>query len=123
MSEQSTESPGTKPAKETAESLNDQLWAKADAELMAIIDRHINLNGLEEEVAYVQSPAWKTILNLNVSGHGVLEKVEAPAMITASKEATFLALRDYYRNRYVAAFIRKINSMQAELESLQAQVG
>ena len=124
MSTPSTESPAAKPAKDTAESLNEMLWAKADAELKSIIERHINLKGLEAEVAGVHSPGvWKCVLNLNINGLGTQKEVWAQAMILASKEAAFYALRDYYRNRYVSAFIHKITSMQAELESLQAQVG
>lgn len=125
MSTPSTESAVvTKPAKDTADSLNEMLWAKADAELKAIIERHINLKGLEDNVAGVHSPdAWKRVLNLHIHGLGTQREVWAPAIISGAKEATFVALRDYYRNRYVAAFIHKITTMQEELESLQAQVG
>ena len=124
MSEPSTEPTVTKPSKDTAESLNEMLWAKADAELKAIIDRHINLNGLESEVASIHgSKVWKHVINLEISGLGTQKSVWAPSLIAASKEATFVALRGYYRNRYVAAFIHKIGTMQKELESLQEQVG
>lgn len=124
MSTPSTESTGvTKPAKETADSLNEILWAKADAELKAIIERHINLKALEDSVAGVHSAdAWKHVINLRIKGLGIQNEVWAPALINGANEATFFALRDYYRNRYVAAFIKKISSMQEELESLQAQV-
>lgn len=124
MSTPSTESAVvTKPAKDTADSLNEMLWAKADAELKAIIERHINLNGLEADVAGVHScGAWNHVINLNINGLGTQKEVWAPSLILASKEAAFFAMRDYYRNRYVTAFIKKISSMQEELESLQAQV-
>lgn len=126
MSTPSTESEATKPAKETADSLNEMLWAKADTDLRVIIERHINLKALEADVANVYvadaAEAWKRVFNLKIGGLGIQKEVWAPALILASKEATFFALRDHYRNRYVAAFIHKITSMQAELESLQAQV-
>lgn len=124
MSTPSPESTGvTKPAKDTAESLNAMLWAKADAELKAIIDRHINLKGLETDTCTVQSCGWQHVASLPINGLGVQNDVWVPALIVASKEAAFFALRDSYRNRHVANFIQKINSMQQELESLQAQVG
>lgn len=124
MSTPSTESHATKPSKDTAESLNEMLWARADAELKAIIDRHINLKGLENEVAGVHSPdAWKHVCNLRIEGLCLDEEVWAPALIAASKEATFFALRDYYRNRYVANFIHRVTIMQEEPAGLQAQVG
>lgn len=125
MSTPSPESSGvTKPIKDTAESLNAMLWAKADAELKAIIDRHINLKGLETDVGGVHSAGvWQYVDSININGIGTRNQVSAPALIWASKEATFFALRDYYRNRYATAFIHKINSMQEEHESLQAQVG
>ena len=124
MSIPSPESAGvTKPAKDTAESLNAMLWAKADAELKAIIDRHINLKGLETDVGAVHCGSWSSVCNLSINGLGVQNDVWAPALIVASKEAAFFSLRDSYRNRYVTTFIQKITTMQEELESLQAQIG
>lgn len=124
MSAPSTETAGvTKPIKDTAESLNAMLWAKADAELKAIIDRHINLKGLETDTFGFHGGGWKHVIDAKIDGVGYLKEVWAPSLIETAKEAAFFALRDSFRNRYVSAFIHKITSMQEELESLQAQVG
>lgn len=109
------------PVIDNVTSLQDRLNEMADAQLKAEIDKLIQFR---EIVGRYNGTDWKHIPELNISGAGVRVKNAWPcAFIAAAQDAMFEGLKISNREKYISAFVNRLNTMENEIEEIRAQAG
>jgi len=108
----------------TAQSLNDMLVEKADAEL------NQKLNDFFKPIEDFAYPGMHTgrmdhAPQNSLLGGGyfnITRDVWPPHMLIEARKAIFEGVKRSYREKYIADFIGKVDSLQSQIESIQQEI-
>lgn len=109
------------PVIDNVTSLQDRLNEMADAQLKAEIAQLIQLKTIAGR--YSRND-WSSIPELHIPGAGVRVKDAWPlAIIGAAQDAMFEGLKISNREKYISAFVNRLNTMENEIEEIRQQAG
>lgn len=121
MSTQTEQPKETLPLRGKAETLNDQLFKRADDELRDRINKAIDLAPLNSALGCTfHDGSWVHATGVNINGCGSFSGW-APDFVEAAKSAVFAALRDANRTKCVRDFLAKVEDVSATIEELNSR--
>ena len=109
------------PVIDNVTSLQDRLNELADAQLKAEIAQLIKYN---EIVQKYNSTDWDSVPELRIPGCGMeVKRPWPPSLIAAARDVMFESLKLKNREKYISAFVNRLNTMENEIEEIRAQAG
>lgn len=109
------------PVIDNVTSLQDRLNGLADAQLKAEIAQLIQV---EEILKRYSRTDWSFLPELSITGAGIKVKDAWPlAFIVAARDAMFEGLKIHNREKYISAFVNRLNTMENEIEEIRQQAG
>lgn len=109
------------PVIDNVTSLQDRLNEMADAQLKAEISQIVQVGAVLKRYS---STDWSHIPELRIPGCGLTAKNVWPlAIIGAAQDAMFEGLKISNREKYISAFVNRLNTMENEIEEIRAKAG